>query len=159
MTPPSNPSLGDIVDAHCSSCRLNLDCNVAAVHEGAIQQVQCRTCGNFVAYKPPVDMAARKEAQLRKLMKMQEKKRKGAPSSGASASKDSVASVRWKELTDPVLSWQARPWDRHRSFKTGDFILHKTHGMGHVESADEEAIIVLFREGLETLSHNEPREE
>ncbi len=159
MSAPSSPALGDIVDAHCNSCRLNLDCNVAAVHEGVIKQVQCRTCGNFVSYKPPVDMAARKDAQLRKLMKIQEKKRKGAHSSGASAAKDSVVSDRWKELTDPVLSWQARPWDRHRAFKAGDFILHKTHGMGHVESSDEGELIVLFREGLETISHNEPREE
>jgi hypothetical protein len=159
MSTSANPELGDIVEAHCTSCRLNLDCNVAAVDEGQIKQVQCRTCGNFVAYKPPVDMAAKREAQIRQLIKMKGQQRKGASRSSSAASSESVASERWKELTDPVLSWQARPWDRHRGFKVGEFILHKAHGMGHVESVDEFEVIVLFREGLETVPHNEPRDE
>jgi hypothetical protein len=159
MSSSSSPSPGDIIEAHCTTCRLNLDCNVAAVHAGQVKQVQCRTCGNFVSFKPPVDMEDRKNEQLRKLMKIQEKKRKGPERTQKGSASSSVTSARWKELTDPVLSWQARPWDRHRSFNSGDFIVHKSHGMGHVESIDESEIIVLFREGLETISHNEPREE
>ena len=75
MTENPVPALGDIIEAHCTHCRLNLDCNVAAVVEGAVKQVQCRTCGNFVAHKPPVDMAQRKQEQIRRLMKMQAKTR------------------------------------------------------------------------------------
>ena len=62
--------LGDIVDAWCSSCKLNLDMSVAAVTEDVIKQVQCRTCGYFVAYKPAVDMEKKRAAALKKLMKM-----------------------------------------------------------------------------------------
>ena len=55
----------------------------------------------------------------------------------------------------------ARPWDRHRTYAAGGFILHKQHGMGHVEtsSPDDEAMIVLFRTGLVELSQNELRDE
>ena len=152
--------LGDIVEGYCSSCKLNLDVSVAAVVEEVVKQVQCRTCGNFVNYKPPVDLVKKKAQAMKRLMRMQEKKRKEAAKTGAEASAPPAVEVqRWKELTDPVMSWHAKPYDKHRQFKAEQFILHKKEGMGHVESAEENEIIVLFKGGLVSLPHNEPRDE
>ena len=103
---------------------------------------------------------AKKEAALKRLMKMQEKKQKEAAKTGAGpAAPAPVEMERWKTLTDPVMSWHAKPYDQYRVFKAGQFILHKKEGMGHVESADEEEIIVLFKGGLHRLAHNQVREE
>ena len=151
--------LGDIVEGWCVPCKLNLDMNVAAVEAGIIKQVQCRTCGDFVAYKPPVDMEKKRAAALKKLMKMQEKKRGGGGGEAAPKPVAPVETQRWKKLTADVDSRYARPYDPHRTFKPESFILHKKHGMGHVESADEGEIIVLFRKGLMTLEQDQPKDE
>ena len=153
-------NLGDIIEGWCSSCKLNLDVSIAAVVDDKPKQVQCRTCGNFIAYKPPVDMAKRKAAALKKLMKMQEKKKKAAEKSGDTpAINQEVEKARWKELTDPVMSWQAKPYDRHRTYQAGAFILHKQEGMGYVESSDDGELIALFKGGLVSLPHGQEREE
>ena len=153
-------NLGEIVEGYCSSCKLNLDVSIAAVVDGVPKQVQCRTCGNFVAYKPPVDLVKKKAQAMKRLMRMQEKKRKEAAKSGESSSPPPAVEIqRWKELTDPIMSWHAKPYDRHRTFQPGQFILHKKEGMGHVESAEDDEIIVLFKGGLSTLPHSEPRDE
>lgn len=162
MSPtPKTPTVGQEIDAYCPRCRLNLDVVVSAVVDGAIKQVQCRTCLNFVEYKPPEDLDARKGQMLKRLMKMQEKKGKGAPAAAAPAPAASVEQERWRELTDQVDSRSARPYDRLRVYKPGDFVLHKKHGIGHVESADADAMemIVLFKEGLVSLPFNEPLDE
>ena len=100
--------LGDIVEGYCSSCKLNLDVSVAAVVKEVVKQVQCRTCGNFVNYKPPVDLEKKAQA-MKRLMRMQEKKRKEAAKTGAEVSAPPAVEVqRWKELTDPVMSWHAQ---------------------------------------------------
>ena len=153
-------NLGDVIEGYCSSCKLNLDVSVAALVEGVAKQVQCRTCNNFIAYKPPVDMQKKKEAALKRLMKMQEKKQKEAAKAGSGPAAPAAVEVeRWKTLTDPVMSWHAKPYDQVRVFKAGQFILHKKEGMGHVESADEEEIIVLFKGGLHRLAHNQERDD
>ena len=153
-------NLGDIVDGYCSSCKLNLDVSVAAVVDGEAKQVQCRTCGNFVSYKPPVDMQKKKEAALKKLMRMQAKTRgKSGEVKAIDPGTLSIQTERWKTLTDKVMSWQAKPYDAHRTYAQGNFILHKPGGMGHVESADEKELIVLFKSGLMTVAHGVLREE
>jgi hypothetical protein len=68
------PELGDIVEVHCEKCRLNLDASVAAVIEGEIKQVQCRTCSNFVAYKAPVPEAVKKERAFKRVLSMRDRK-------------------------------------------------------------------------------------
>ena len=152
--------LGDIVEAWCPPCKLNLDVSIAAIVDGKPKQVQCRTCHDFIAYKAPVDMAKRKADALKRLMKMQAKKRKEAEKSGEKPTANlEVEQARWKELTDPVMSWQAKPYDKHRTYAAESFILHKQEGMGHVESVTEEEVIVLFKEGLMSLPHGVEREE
>jgi hypothetical protein len=161
-------ALGDEIEIYCLSCRLNLDGNVAAVYEGEIKQAQCRTCGNFVKYRPPADLQKKRERQIKELMRIQAKK-KGrtdlieetteAGDEGSGEKTESVAVERWKKLTDDVDSRYARPYDRHRSYSEGVILLHKAHGMGHIESVSEHQMVVLFKEGLVKLSHSEMRDE
>lgn len=153
----TSPTVGTEIDAYCPKCRLNLDVVISAVHNGEIKQVQCRTCLNFVEYKPPADPQVKKDVLVKRLMKLQDGKRKGQAAKIPAAPLP-VARARWEELTDQVDSRSARPYDRLRRYEPGQLVLHKKHGIGHVESADEEAMqmVVLFREGLVTLPFNEP---
>ena len=156
--------LGDLIEVYCTRCRLNLDANVAAVYEEQVKQVECRTCGNFIDYRPPKDMAGEREKALKRLIKMRQKKEKGVEKGAtgtAEAEGPSPESERWEELTRDVTSWQARPYDRHRVFSAGDYILHKKHGMGYIESADADAgtLIGLFKDGFVELEHSQPIEE
>ncbi|NUN15882.1 MAG: hypothetical protein HUU55_19835 [Myxococcales bacterium] len=161
MPPQKTAALGDIVEVYCTRCRLNLDANVAAVLNGDILKVHCRTCGNFVPFKPPVDMQKKKDDALKKLLALQEKKRKGAAKVVTAQPDTPVARNRWADLTEAIDSRSARPYDRHRSFKVGDFVLHKGKGIGYVESCDPGGgtMVVLFKDGLEQLTQNEPRQE
>ena len=87
-------------------------------------------------------------------------KKKAAEKSGDTpAINQEVEKARWKELTDPVMSWQAKPYDRHRTYQAGAFILHKQEGMGYVESSDDGELIALFKGGLVSLPHGQEREE
>ena len=158
MSSSPTPTVGAQIDAYCPKCRLNLDVMISAVHEGEIKQVQCRTCLNFVDYKPPVDPQLKKDKLIKKLQKMQTSKRSGP---AAAKPANPVARSRWDELTDQIDSRSARPYDRLRRYEPGQFVLHKKHGIGHVESAieDEMEMVVLFREGMVTLPFNEPLDE
>lgn len=158
--PPQAAAVGQELDAYCPKCRLNLDVVVSAVVDGEIKQVQCRTCLNFVDYRPPEDLGAKRQQMLKRLMRLQTEKTKGTAVK-APADPASPELARWKELTDPVDSRSARPYDRLRVYQPGQFVLHKKHGIGHVESADpdEMEMIVLFKEGLVPLPFNEPLDE
>ena len=135
----------DIMGGWRSSCKLNLHVSVAPVVDDKPKHVQHRTYGHFIAVKPPPDMATRKAAALKKLMKMQEKKKAAEQAGDNSAVNQEVEKVRWKELMNPVMSWQAEPYDRHRSFQEGAFNLHQQEGMSYVESSDKGELIALFK--------------
>lgn len=51
--------VGEVVSAHCSQCKENLDMEVAAVVGDEIVTVTCRTCGTTQHYKPPLEGKAR----------------------------------------------------------------------------------------------------
>ncbi|NOZ00947.1 MAG: hypothetical protein GXP54_03550 [Deltaproteobacteria bacterium] len=66
-------ALGDEIDIYCRWCRLNMNGVVSALDEkGDVAKVQCRTCRNFLPFKPPKDMAAEKRRLLDKALKMRE---------------------------------------------------------------------------------------
>ena len=167
MSETVSVKIGDIVEVYCPRCRLNLDANVAVVHEGTIRQVECRTCRNFVPYRPPMDMERKRERDLRRLMRMQARKRaaeqgeRRPAASGASEGGTDPLRARWEDLTDGVDSRFARPYDRHRTYHAGDFLLHKRYGMGHVEQSDPDGgkMVVLFRTGLQELVQAQPRQD
>jgi hypothetical protein len=58
------PRLGDVIDDYCPTCRLLLNHDVAALHNGAVAKVTCRTCYNthdFRHAQVPVRRKAKKE--------------------------------------------------------------------------------------------------
>lgn len=172
------PQLGDIVEVYCEKCRLNLDASIAAMVGDEIKQVQCRTCGNFVPFREPVPDSVKKERVFKRVLAMRDRRsqqqpttiqRRGqepvGPEAAAAAAaaarpdpavraKQNADVARWREATDQVDSRSAVPYTAQRSFREGEFVLHKTFGMGHVESVTEDEMVVLFREGEQTLPIN-----
>ena len=59
------PRLGDVVDDYCPRCRLLLNHDVAALLEGQVAKVTCRTCFNTHDYRHAQEPARRKPAARR----------------------------------------------------------------------------------------------
>jgi len=179
--------LGDIVEAYCPACRLNLDASVAALlSDGSIAKVQCRTCGNFHEFRPPVSEEERRERGLQRAMNMRRKrtyvpdatiKRGGkvviqmgnrppqVPASKAAEAATAVAPSaaarsEWEKLTTGVSSTQASLYREQRKYRAGDFLIHKKYGFGYVKEVREvdggEWAVVVFRDLTDTLPINRP---
>ena len=162
------PQLGDIIEAYCEKCRLNLDVSVAAVADGEIQQVQCRTCNNFVPYKEPVPDSVKKDRAFKRVLRMRDRKsgagrqpvvtQKGTPPPKQLASRTPGIDPRWVELTDDMDSTRAVPYTPQRRYSEGDYLLHKSFGMGYVEAVEDgeegPEAKVLFRNGHQLLACN-----
>ena len=63
-----------------------------------------------------------------------------------------TSTERWRQLTD-ALSWRdGKPYQITRTYKPGDVVLHKSHGLGIVqEIVHDNACTVLFRDLEATL--------
>lgn len=59
------PRLGDVVDDYCPRCRLLLNHDVAALLEGQVAKVTCRTCYNTHDYRHAQEPARRRAAPRR----------------------------------------------------------------------------------------------
>jgi hypothetical protein len=177
------PDLGDIVEAYCPRCRLNLDASVAAITGGEIRQVQCRTCGNFHEFKSPVPPETLKERGLKRALNMKKKRtfvpsvtvksggrikelpgRNGdAATAPAAPPKPAGSSDEWHKHTDGVPSHKASLYRPQRRYSTGDYLIHKQHGMGYVKEVSsqdgKEWAVVVFRLLNETLPVNRPDED
>ncbi len=166
MAEPRKPALGDVIEIRCRFCRLNLDANVSALApDGTIAKVQCRTCRHFQDYKAPVPVEDQRAALIRKAMKIAEKHTRGAterapaPKSTGTLSAEAVAKALWEEATKDANPLKSKIYDVHRSFAVDDLITHRQMGLGVVREADDQAILVLFREGFQRLPHDQPRDE
>ena len=51
--------VGDIIQAHCSQCKENLDVEIVAVVGAEIVTVTCKTCGTSQRYRSPQDARAK----------------------------------------------------------------------------------------------------
>jgi hypothetical protein len=176
--------LGDILEAYCPACRLNLDASVAALHaDGAVAKVQCRTCGNFHEFKAPVPDDVRRERGVQRAMNMRRKrtyvpdatiKRGGKvvvqmgnrpPDSlkstvAPAATVSPEARSEWEKVTAGVGSTQASLYREQRKYRAGDYLIHKKHGFGYVKEVREidgaEWAVVIFRDLTETLPTGRP---
>ena len=177
--------LGDIVEAYCPACRLNLDASVAALmSDGSIAKVQCRTCGNFHEFREPVSEEQRRERGVQRAMNMRRKrtyvpdatiKRGGkvvvqmgnrppqAPTSKVVAEPvvvNAAARSEWEKLTAGVSSTQASLYREQRKYREGDFLIHKKYGFGYVKEVRDvdggEWAVVVFRDLTDTLPINRP---
>ncbi len=151
-------TIGDVVDIFCSRCRLNLDASVAALADGKVVKVTCRTCNNEVKYRPARDEDAWKKKQLEKVMRMRENRFAGKPKSEMSG--PNPLRKMWDDLTDKVDSRRARVYDPTRTYEVEEALLHKQYGMGIIERVDQDGEMnVLFRDGFRALpSQQEPEE-
>lgn len=58
-----------------------------------------------------------------------------------------VLQTRWQQLTAKLSSRDGKPYLLTRTYKPGDVVLHKAHGLGVVETVvNEGACMVLFRD-------------
>lgn len=59
--------------------------------------------------------------------------------------------VRWQRQTATLSARDGRPYNATRTYKAGDVLLHKQHGLGIAETVlHEQAVMVLFRD-VETV--------
>ena len=161
----TTPELGDVIEAYCEHCRLPLDVSIAAMDGDQILQVQCRTCQNFVRYRPASDARTRRQRVIKRVLASRDRKSSRSADSPSAeetppAPQRPAVDPRWLELTEGVDSTGAVPYTHYRRFSEGDYVLHKSYGMGYVQRLeDDERIIVIFREGEQTLLINQPYDE
>lgn len=156
--------VGDEVDFYCKKCRLNLRGNVAAVREGQIVRVTCRTCRSTQPYVPEKTEEELRATTLRKVLKRRDQRGQqrsaSLEESRKAASYGSEVTERWRKVTEGIDSRQATKYDRHKGYKEGAVIIHTEHGLGVVQKVlHENAILVLFRKVEVPLEMNAPEEE
>lgn len=65
--------------------------------------------------------------------------------------------LRWQRLTATLSARDGRPYNATRTYKIGDVLLHKTHGLGIVEAVlHNNAAMVLFRDNQTVLEMGAP---
>lgn len=65
--------------------------------------------------------------------------------------------ARWTRLTATLSARDGRPYNPVRTYKSGDVLLHKAHGLGLVEQVlHEQAVMVLFRDTETVLEMGAP---
>ena len=123
---------------------------------GEILKVMCRTCGNEVKYRPPVDAGVKKRKVLERLMKKRQRKMEGIPEEKLSG--PGPLRQLWDELTDKVDARYARVYESTKEYDVEDALLHKKHGMGIIHDIHGDGTLnVLFRTGfIELPSGEEP---
>lgn len=154
MTPPAYEP-GDDVEAWCTRCRMNLNHRVIAVVHGAVQKVQCLTCGGDHKYYPPKNASAREKGDRDRERgtsspKPAPKDRKKPDRSAAKA--ESEWSTFMKEMD---LDTKPRPYGVSQAYTRGEYIEHPTFGIGRVlDIVGIEKVEVIFREGRKVLICN-----
>lgn len=141
--------VGDHIDFYCKRCRLNLHGNVASMEHGKPKTVTCRTCRSTVVFareKTDEELRAKK---MQEVFRIREKRR---PQYGEMAgNRIEAASAtdvtkRWRKLTADIDARYANRYDRFRTYKVDDILLHKEHGLGLVtQLLHDNAILALFR--------------
>ncbi len=163
-----SPQVGDLVEAYCRRCKLNLGATVAAVVGDEIVRVVCRTCDESQRYSPP-----RSERKVgRRVVEVQptrKRRRTPMPSSlqmphvsdlppsnkpkrRPTLPPKTADELRWEEATQGVDSRHGRPHRSEERYDVGEIILHKRWGMGVVEAREEDGtLVVLFRTGVRRM--------
>jgi hypothetical protein len=124
--------VGDDIQTYCGRCkaeRTHLVASMSTASEPA--EVICRTCNNQHRFRRPPDAS----------------KPRREPRAGSS---ETAARRRPERETPPV---SARPYSTTESFAEGEWVEHKTHGVGKVKAVRGGKIDVNFDTGLRTLLH------
>lgn len=126
--------VGDDVETYCGRCkaeRRHVIASMSTVAEPA--EVICRTCNNQHRFHRPADAA-----------KPKRESRAGSAEGGARRTSRPVRE------TPPV---SARPYSTSESYAEGEWLEHKTHGVGKVKAVRGGKIDVTFDSALRTLLH------
>lgn len=87
----------------------------------------------------------------------QEKAAAEAAAVGIFPQQENTAAARWQRITATLSARDGRPYNASRTYKLGDVLLHKTHGLGIVESVvHAQAAMVLFRDTQVVLEMGGP---
>jgi len=126
--------VGDDVETYCGRCKAERTHLIASMSTAAVPaEVICRTCNNQHRYRRPADAA----------------KPRRAPRAG-SADASARGTSRAVRETPPL---SARAYATTESFAEGEWIEHKTHGVGKIKAVRGGKIDVAFDSGLRTLLH------
>jgi hypothetical protein len=124
--------VGDDVQTYCGRCKAERTHVVASMSTAAEPaEVICRTCNNQHRFRRPPDAAKpRREPRV--------------------ATGERAARRKPERETPPV---SARAYSTTESFAEGEWVEHKTHGIGRVKAVRGGKIDVSFDAGLRTLLH------
>jgi hypothetical protein len=126
--------VGDDVETYCGRCKAERAHVIASMSTVSMPaEVICRTCNNQHRFRRPADAA-----------KPRREPRAGSTESGASRTSRTVRE------TPPV---SARPYSTSETFSEGEWLEHKTHGVGKVKAVRGGKIDVTFNSVLRTLLH------
>ncbi len=165
--PMPSPQVGDLVEAYCRRCKLNLGATVAAVVGDEIVRVVCRTCDESQRYSAPrterkvgrrvVDVQPTRKRRRTPMPSLQiphvdklapPQKVKRRPTLPPKTADE----LRWEEATKEADSRFARPHRAEERYDAGELILDKRWGMGVVEAREEDGtLVVLFRGGVRRM--------
>lgn len=157
-------ALGDDIDIYCRWCRLNMNGVVSALNDdGTLAKVQCRTCRNFLPFKPPRDEGEEKRKLMQKALRMRDKRTSGRgrpveKNSSENLSAEAVARRLWDEATKDANPLKSKIYRPELTLDQEDLVTHSKHGLGVVHDVSDDHVMVLFREGVFRLDHNQPKE-
>jgi hypothetical protein len=142
--------IGEIIEMHCGTCRLNLDGTVTAVDSGnRVVQVTCRTCDNVQKFRPPMPDEVKRQKLLKKAFAIRDRRQAASVELQAelrTAHSTSDIMARWREATQGAGP-RAPIYRETDVYEVGDQLIHNTHGLGVVqEILHDHAALVLFRE-------------
>lgn len=126
--------VGDDLETYCGRCKADRTHLIASMSTAATPaEVICRTCNSQHRYRRPADAS----------------KPTRAPRAGSAEGTTHRTSRAVRE-TPPLT---ARTYSTTESFAEGEWIEHKTHGIGKIKAVRGGKIDVAFDSGLRTLLH------
>lgn len=114
----SKIAVGSDIDAYCTKCKLVLGHTVVAMEGAKARRVKCNTCGgshNYRATKPAAKSAATKKSEKTK-------------------STTRKTRQTWDEIMAEASSKPHKAYSMSGSFGEGDWIEHRSFGLGCVQS-------------------------
>ena len=127
--------VGDDVETYCGRCKAERSHVIASMSTAAQPaEVICRTCNNQHRFRRPADAA----------------KPKREPRAGSADGGARRVSGRTPRETPPL---SARHYSTSETYSEGEWLEHKTHGVGKVKAVRGGKIDVHFDSGLRTLLH------
>lgn len=126
--------VGDDLETYCGRCKAERTHLIASMSTVATPaEVICRTCNSQHRFRRPADAARPKRA----------------PRAGSAEGATGRTSRTVRE-TPPLT---ARAYATTETFAEGEWIEHKTHGVGKIKAVRGGKIDVTFDSGLRTLLH------